>query len=708
MQIVKSFWQDFIAEPNYEYAMNAVHSTLAVILVLILAFSLHFSNPFWAMVCIPMVVSPYSARGLSMGLYLVFGTTIGVWIAVALSPWVNGDIVFLSVVNFLIMLIGFYISETGHYKYAVVLATANAVLFLSQSQIRPEIINDAILRSMEFSLSIFAAIFVSLTFFPVSFSKKFDAHYSKFLNEFLRCYQESFFLKSNKREDMENVSSRTLQLYYNRLENLWQEYNNESFLSKNYSPQLQKKVACAHHLLTIYQTYIHAFFHMKEFEWLDFYRDKLFSINNLLSKAITELKEKGQVNIEMLSELKEKLNIFEKNIFDDFSNIPNKQLSKNDYHHVYSWVDHQNLLLNSLVDSDEVIVQKPPVTITSKFLKLLDWKLDVKLLRHSIKLSLAITIALLIWLYLQFPGGSQGIVSIIVIGYTVFSSGTLNRGLERLLGCFAGCVVAIFFLNFFYVDIYSLLYGIAVVTALFTFFMYKIPYLYGVLFQSLIVFYLMVVTRVPAISLVAGLERFSGIVLGILIMIIINHVLWPLYPRETLKKNITELKEKMNQLFEILKNLIKKADTQSVLTKTEIQALGELRDYISSTQAILTSGEFSLKKDRILVDEANFYLKRARRLLPHFQFIFFYLNFPLLYKGAQKLKINVDVLLRSFDQTQTSPPNFLVQNYLDKLFEAINKHEITFEEAKQLNRFYKKLDLMTLVFSDSPEPHHKH
>lgn len=167
-------------------------------------------------------------------------------------------------------------------------------------------------------------------------------------------------------------------------------------------------------------------------------------------------------------------------------------------------------------------------------------KIDIRRLQHGIKVGIVVLSALYLSQWLQWPGGLQGaITAAIVIQMSVVASN--QKALLRLGGCLLGGACGAFSIIFFepyFSSYYSFAFPLFVFFFIFSLINFGKPSFAYAGLQAFIAFLLMTsITNTQNVSLLPGVHRLTGIIMGVIICMVVQRLLWPVIPENELRKD---------------------------------------------------------------------------------------------------------------------------------------------------------------------------
>lgn len=148
------------------------------------------------------------------------------------------------------------------------------------------------------------------------------------------------------------------------------------------------------------------------------------------------------------------------------------------------------------------------------------------MMQHCLQVGSSVTLATLLWLWSDWPGGLNGIVSSIVISIRKNISQMVNVSLQRLLGCLLGGGTALVIMFFFELSIEKLIVLLFFFVWIFSYCSFKYAqYSYIPLQANIAMIITLAQEGGPPVELEPPLERLGGIVIGILASFIVASLL---------------------------------------------------------------------------------------------------------------------------------------------------------------------------------------
>lgn len=215
------------------------------------------------------------------------------------------------------------------------------------------------------------------------------------------------------------------------------------------------------------------------------------------------------------------------------------------------------LLLNALDDLSEQLgamlellknkhtLSVPAFYFSNNFdeMKKIAWK-------KGIKIGIANILALYFWLHTGWYGGASGLITTIIILAQDNTEYSQKKAWHRIGGCLIGAILGLSIVNFATASLFCMLLTISVCSWFIIYFQLHKKYDYVAL-QAGFAFFLFILNTDTTImtSIVPGLERVSGIFIGIVIALIVNRLIFPIHIDTHMTLLIQEAQENLYQWF---------------------------------------------------------------------------------------------------------------------------------------------------------------
>jgi hypothetical protein len=154
-------------------------------------------------------------------------------------------------------------------------------------------------------------------------------------------------------------------------------------------------------------------------------------------------------------------------------------------------------------------------------------RMDVDVIKRSIKAGFSSILALSFWMMCNWPGGLNGIISSLMISIRKNLFEMRNVSIHRLLGCVIGGSVALGSLFLCAMTLYDFIVIFFCSVWAFSYFMFKVPnYSYIGLQANVALIISLAQEGGPPIYLAPPLQRLSGIIIGIVASFLVANLLW--------------------------------------------------------------------------------------------------------------------------------------------------------------------------------------
>ena len=593
----------------------------------------HSALPWLAAIAfIPMVVAPYSMLGFRRATHAFMGTLAGAWLAVICAVYINDSFIVLCCMVFVIMFICFYLVDMGYFVYGMILTAAICIMIITSLAQTTQILQVALWRTCELTVSISVGTIVSVCLLPIDPVKKFDTKFYRFLKIFVEHYAQILSYASIDSQHHNDLLTARQDLisYYT-------DCSNEPFFGKSALEEMGKKLRLVQSLLGLYLAMIQTLKYSSQACWFEYYAQSLKKTQQAIYQLISFWINNQYLNMEHLHLIQNELVLFEEDVVISSRANRNNALTTTDYRELFSWLSYHRCLLTALCMEVSVIRKIEP-SFWQSIKPLIQWQADSLMLKHCFKISLAVTIALILWQFLSFPGGSQGLITAIVISSTFYKNATWVKMLKRIAGIALGCGLGLSLGYALYLNEYVLLFLLAIITGILCYFMHKYENLYDTSFQGLVGFYLMLATGMTPTSVIPGVQRFFGMMLGLLVSLAVHYTIWPLHPKEPLNRVIVKLRQ---QLLSVLQCL------SSESGKGAGAKLEGLMAQLQKSQSLYFASSLHERRDRQLKASADFYILITRCLLVHLNFIIKQLDLEKAYQLAQSLEFDIHAFSHS-------------------------------------------------------------
>jgi uncharacterized membrane protein YgaE (UPF0421/DUF939 family) len=491
---------------------SALAKTLSCCLAFFLAIALRTEHPFWAL--ISAFVIPYANIGstLTTAFKRIFATILGVGLGmVIIILFATYKLVFIIVVFLTVTIL-----MNFHYKYnsyIFLMSSITFVLLVVTVFIAPDkIITTAFFRCLEITIGVLSDSLVTILLFPNLVSKKIRGMEKEIIPEFFNLAIKGFkkdkdFLlgKNNLLEKINNIIKARTDA---KIENIlpWQR-NNHSF-----DVELEFSI-----VIKLIENY--------------------YSSNYKAINLTTILKDAEQTCL-ALNNNEITLTMYNEKILSLAEEITERKVK----------VIIKALFISTEIDSS--FCQPITPTPVSKYLELVNF-------RQGIKAALSVLCLPFIWIAFNLPGlGQVGISAVILM--KMDENNAKETAWKRTLGCITGVVIGLFLVGLGITNFALYISVFAIITFIIALLFYsdnQKSYIYLQVFVAMAV--TIVTNEEPVMTMSSGLQRASGVILGVISASVINYLLWPISANKFFRMKLAEVQQ---NLLMIIRNIEKEPD----------------------------------------------------------------------------------------------------------------------------------------------------
>ncbi|MCL1125886.1 FUSC family protein [Shewanella surugensis] len=580
-----------LIEPHVQLTLKA---SLAVVLALFLAVLFQTQEPYWAGISAFVAIQPTVGNTIAKSLERMIGTIIGAMLGIVVIALFITQPIMFSISIFMFAFLGIYFAsviETKAYTWLFIYVTGIMILLAGLNNPTPaNFINVAFFRSLEIIIGVLSSMFISILISPLHAHKQLRQSVIQLLDQAITLTHANnqYVTESTSLHDKQNKKYQydTTNIIHIIRKNLTQQDKLLLFSQHEIKPdsthnQLIEVLPVIRNINSLLMYSYH--FHHNNITQ-DIRSTKLsqaviqFNITTakilkhyqaLLTTKKVFATFTAQQKLE-LQQLNQQLNNHFQQL--DASLLEQKKTSHQDPNknkhdsplECYEWINYFKQIqfeMNHLFSRIFKHNQENKKTSTPKNQQenaLFDTKLnryfhyDEYYFKHALIGAAAILFTPFIWLYFSLPGYYQIAVSIAVC-FNLSTDTTRNKGYYRILGCLIGAVIAILVLS---LDIDNF----AIILTLVFFIVFSFCLLHfsnatsmSVGTQAAVVFIIGTVDQLsPNTSLAVPIERFGGIILGVISVIIFQFIFWPYQKKDELKHHYALLISRFNQHFKTL------------------------------------------------------------------------------------------------------------------------------------------------------------
>ncbi len=529
---------------NAKYSLRVA---VAAVLAAYLALVFHLNSPYWAVISTLTVMNPFVGATLRKSIHRIVGTIVGALLGLVIASLVVNSLLLYLSFCFLVMATAQYFVTTTRAPYMFILGGLTAlIVFASLGISLDQPYFFAFWRTSEVALGIVAIWVAVLLVYPGQANRAFYIKTSKLLFELDAIFCHVYGLKQLESSSFKRVEQSAQKHLKDIKENfsLFKQGASANYAEVNAISVILNTVESM--LKSLSQAVAH--FQLQEVSHL---REK----HDLNFESV--LQEISYLTKELATVLQDKLHTFpeQSHVFayflkleESYSVLRQQDLSQVSagkpglLSMVISSLQQYANLLRSLKNACRALKQTDSSKKKIQKEKFIRWRFDKETIQHCIKAGVSITLAVAIWLITGWFNQIQGIISSIVVAQKKTTYDAIAVAWRRLLGCVLGGAVGLFFLYFIIFNIFVLLLLSFIVIWIFSYFTFSSGKYSYIGLQANIAYTITVIASGgPAHTISMPLERLSGIVLGVLAVLLTTYLLWPQHPKKiihTLMPNI--------------------------------------------------------------------------------------------------------------------------------------------------------------------------
>ncbi len=670
--LIRQRYNKLFTTANAEASIFAIRTTIGMLAATFLALFFQFSAPYWAVITVIMLMNSYAGLAVQKGVYRVIATIAGAIIALILARYVD-DIYTLLSVTLITICIFQYLSAVSSYRYVFLLCGVTIFLVLGSIVSGPEVpVQMAIWRCAEIILGVIIVSTIAVCVLPKDPGYWLHSEVLNYFNYYKDLYSLIISPSISDISAVENTKQLTnLSTVLAKIKTYYDAYCQEPSRDLSHVNAMNELISTLKKMQNVLKLMSITFTNKTEYYWVTLFKEDIEKMAKCIEAIFLQLSKTKQHNIK-----------FDSNLFsfaqDAVDEMKKKVAILRKTHEIqnYAIFDNQSLYVflihqQQLIDTLKVFTTKTQFDLQVidkfQFSKIISFKRDPIIIRHSIKTALACTLAMFIWIWGGWPGGLQGIVSAIVIATNIYINDMWQTSLRRLMGCALGGAVGLISLHFLIYNILDLLIIVFAVGFVFSFYTNRSKKYSYIALQANFAFALTLIQAGgPTDSILAPLGRLSGIALGIFAMMVINYFIWPLNAKKMLLKKVQALAKNFSDML----NQAKKTFLQGEFSKDIVRCqaeLAECKDLYSSISTTLDSAVPAENAVNRQLDEFDF-------ALIHLNVIIQYADLPQALEIAEKININLKAIMLqtlALLQSHITDPKAVKQENFDAFQELV-------------------------------------
>lgn len=487
-----------------------------------------------------IVANIYVGSIIDKAILRVVGTVIGVWLGFVLARMIANSLFLYLLINLLLITVAVYYYNFSTYAYAYLLGALGAFIVIAQLATNPEeVFNVAIWRPIEIGLGVLVSAAAAFCLFPNNIHEHIQKNVAEIFDSLSQLFEAlktallaediSLIEISNSNLALKKTLKKTIEMI--------------GFMRRELGIK-REKIDQFRVLLDLFFDLTRAISYfsnsceIKRQEEISAFSKNIEQVFSAICHDLGGLKDAFFIETSMPKTLKtgEAIEAFNVAI----ENEPNANSARKCLD-LITLLQQINTMFTTL--NDILISHQPQIASQKTFItRQQQLSSDPDIIKHSIKAGLAAILALVFWLISNWPGGLNGIISSIVISIRKDLFEMKNISFHRFLGCLLGGGVALFPLGFFFLNLYAFILLVFFSVWAFSYFSFKYTkYAYIGLQANIALVICLAQAGGPPTELWPPLERFGGIIIGIVASFIVGNVLWRAHPLTLLARNIRKI-----------------------------------------------------------------------------------------------------------------------------------------------------------------------
>ncbi|KTD43969.1 FUSC family protein [Legionella oakridgensis] len=506
----------------------ALRTSLGALAAVLIAFKLHLDTPYWAGMTVVIVSNLYVGSIIDKALMRVAGTIAGALFGFYFAAFIANSFLLYLLTCFLLVFFSVYYFNLSRYAYAFLLFGLTAFIILSQLATNPgNAFYIAIWRSSEIILGVVVAALSAYLFFPNYIHEYFTQQIAVIFNRFEQELEQLKQLLYDNSLALTSISATNLALKkdLNKTDGMINFMRHEAGMTRTLLDKRRALIDLLRDLARHLNYFIYSHRNEPRHYAALCHQLPIEAVLNALHQDLNTLKtaffSKQRSNSLLLTP--QSIETLDAAFLNHRSALQNDIKYYYQIRHFFQQISTVLSYLHTLlIDQQTIRVSK--IKIHDRIKRL---QMDPDVIKHSIKAGLSVTLALLIWLMSQWPGGLNGIISSIVISIRKNIFEMKNVSLHRLLGCLLGGGTALTILAMTAMNLYDFIILLFFLIWGFSYFSFKyIKHAYIGLQANIALVITIAQGGGPPIYLDPPLERLGGIVIGIIASFIVANSVW--------------------------------------------------------------------------------------------------------------------------------------------------------------------------------------
>lgn len=526
--------------PRSNRTLMAWRMAIGITAAISIAFALHLPQPYWAGITALMITKTFLGDTFQRCIFRFWGTFVGAVVGVLLAGFCHHSLWLFYLSCFLISTTALYFQQVTRYPYAFLIGGVTALLIITTLISSPEnTLMHAIWRVLEITLGIICAFAVTIIINPKRTDviiKNESITIFKQLSEIFPLIIKNYFEGAQPNHNTINTELAAVKLLIQKQKTRLQ-FCEKEIIDPMQLQQIQQFVNQQQSLYQLIVHLIHGYNSQYSYHWLH-QHSKIFS-------DLTEQLTSAIYTIDTMLDFS--------TLTTSFSNYDEKfQQLRTSPEFTKQHVD-ENIALHEFFHTLEKIMSvlrqlrdpmmqtlciDPPSPANSPI------KINTDALLYAAKNSLAVIFAIAWALGAGWGIAVQGVIVSLVLSQQTNVLDNCLFGLRGILGCLIGATLVMFALNIFQFTFLSLIIVIFIICWIFGYFtVQSFQHFAGALQVNLAVLMGLAETDTSFTNITTLLLRIGGIALGATCVIIVNFMIFPVYPGNIINKQLGLAKE---------------------------------------------------------------------------------------------------------------------------------------------------------------------
>ncbi len=544
----------------------ALRTSIAMVSAALVGFYLHLDKPYWAVITVLMIMSPYVGATIKKSFLRIIGTLLGVGIGLLIIPLTIHSFFLYLCATFLLVFIGLYFGFNSKYYYVFFLCVLTAFMVTAVFLVSPEApYYAAVWRSLEIITGVIVGMLAVVFIFPMHAKTTMTRHRMQ-LTALNQTSLDNLFMLYHNKIEQPNAVQHSIKALRSQLakiqltETFYKQDIGVSLIQQQLNRQfIEQQVALLDIFSGLQQHYQdNAFELLNNAELnLNLFEQTLLAYFDALHKDIDN-KKIGKNIIEPVIQEYQQL----KQRFACLRNtgaLAQYPIEQVPYFYVYlnrlgkivKTLKVQQHLAEQIYSKVKNVELKP-----IKKVKIFTFSHDPDYIKQCIKAGLSVVLTIILWMFVQWPGGLQGIISsfVMMTKFDLYSS--QNQGLGRAVGCCLGGGVGLLSLHFIPYTTTDFIFIFFLATLCFSYLAHAGgKYAYIGIQANIAIAMTLAGGIAPPLSIAPALQRLSGIFLAIIATQVVSYFIWPAHPKKILARHTATLFEYFVETFPHLRQI---------------------------------------------------------------------------------------------------------------------------------------------------------